>query len=247
MKNLVKSTKTVLLAILTVGMLASCSSDDTSETAPIEPQEPKMINLGFEGYILTPESQLQRKSASSADSTINHTYITKGYTVRVSGGVSPDYSLFTDVDLADPAGIPIEVVGDITVTVSHPDFVETAVVEGAYYGATDISIPYASESYLITTELVQGFVFVTEGDGAQGVITNLDINDNIGKDKNKPYYTADPNIWVDITTVGNDLRGDATNNIGRGVKFTVTSSGELIQFELPEFGDPDDGNLVPTL
>jgi len=33
MKNLVMSTKTVLLAILTIGMLASCN-DDTIETAP---------------------------------------------------------------------------------------------------------------------------------------------------------------------------------------------------------------------
>ena len=246
MKNLVKSLKVFLLSIVTIGMLASCS-DDTSETTPIEPQEPKMINLGFDGYTLTPEPEAKRKIGGLMEDEwgVSHTYMTTGYTVKITGGVSPDYSSFTGVDLADPDGIPIEVVGDVTVTVSHPLLVGVEVTEAAYYGADNIDVPYDSESYVISTELVQGFVIVTEGEDVGDVINGVVVNDIEGKTKDIPYYTADESVWVDVETRGYDLSGTATNMIGKGVRFTVNSSGELIMFELPEFGAPEDGILLP--
>ena len=244
MKKFVKSTKAVLLAILTIGVLASCN-DDTSETAPMEPQDPIEVNLGFEGYTLTPEPEGQRKVAKMNDSEIPHIYQTQGYTVEITGGVSNGSIVFTDIDLAAAEGISFTAVGDVDVKVFHPDFVELAVTEQAYYGVENQSIPYGTAEALIKTKLVQGFVIVTEGDGAENVITGLDVNTIQNKVKDVPYYSASANFVVNVYTTGQDLTGTAANTIGAGVRFTVDSNGQLIKFELPEFGDPEDGDLTP--
>ncbi|MDG1803719.1 hypothetical protein [Flavicella sp.] len=244
MKNLVMSTKTVLLAILTIGMLVSCN-DDTSETAPVEPQDPIEVQLGFEGYTLTPEGEGQRKVGKMEDSNIPHVYQTQGYTVEITGGVSNGKVIFSGIDLAAPEGLSFTAVGDVSVKVFHPDFIEVAVTEEAYYGTENQSITYGTAEALITTDLVQGFVIVTEGEGAENVITGLDVNTVTGKSKDVPYYSADANFVVNVYTTGQDLTGTATNDIGAGVRFTVDSNGQLIKFVLPEFGDPEDGNLNP--
>ena len=244
MKNLVKSTKTVLLAILTTGMLASCN-DDTSETAPVEPQDPIEVTLGFEGYTLTPDPGAQRRAAKTDDANIPHIYQTQGYTVEITGGVSGGKVTFTAVDLAAPEGLSFTALGDVSVKVFHPNFAELAVTEEAYYGVENQSIAYGTAEALIKTDLVQGFVIVTEGDGAENVITGIDVNTIQGKVKDVPYYSADANFVVNVYTTGQDLTGTAANTIGAGVRFTVDSNGQLIKFELPEFGDPEDGDLTP--
>ena len=244
MKNLIKSTKTVLLAILTIGMLASCN-DDTSETAPVEPQDPIEVQLGFEGYTLTPGPEGQRKVGKMDDSNIPHIYQTQGYTVEITGGVSNGSVVFTGVDLAAPDGLSFTAVGDVIVKVFHPSFTELAVSEEAYYGTENKTITYGTSTAIIKTDLVQGFVIVTEGTGAENVITGLDVNTITGKSKEIPYYSADANFVVNVYTTGQDLTGTAANTIGAGVRFTVDSNGQLIEFELPEFGDPEDGDLIP--
>lgn len=247
MKNIVKSVKVVLLSIVTVGVLASCN-DDTSETSPVEPQDPIEVRIGFEGYTLTPEPEGQRKVATMSTEEIPHIYQTQGYTVEISGGVSNGKEIFTGIDLDDPEGLSFTSVGDVSVKVFHPDFVgnENGVTKLAYYGTESQEITYGTTETLIQTELVQGFVIVTEGEGADNVITGLEINTIEGKSKDIPYYSADPNFVVFITTTGQDLTGTASNVIGAGVRFTVTSTGELIKFVLPEFGDPKDGDLNPA-
>ena len=237
MKNLVKSTFIVLLSVITIGTLASCN-DDSSEVAPVEPQEPRMVSLGFEGFSLEPSSGPQAKAETI------HNYVTTGYTVTITGGISPEYAENLDVDLE--AGLSVEVVGDIQVTVSHPNFDGAILDVVAYYGAQSVAVPTASsDTHQIPTELVQGFIVVTEEAGLEGVITDVTIMGQSAV-KNKAYYTAvQEEIPVVVATVGNTLYGQTMNTIGGGVQYTVTSDSEMITFILPEFGEPIDGGLTP--
>lgn len=236
MKNLIKNSVIVLLSIITLGSMTSCS-DDSSEGAPVEPQEPRMVSLGFDGLFL------ESKGAQAKGGVdISHFYEYKGYTVNITGGISPEYATNTDVDLE--AGLQVEVVGDIQVTVFHPSFDGQALSTIAYYGVEndplDTSIEDAPN---VNTKLVQTFVYVTEE--VEGLINSLTIR-GIDADKNVAYYTAVIDNPVVIQTVGDTLYGDTQGVIGGGVRYTVVTNGQDLIFDLPEFTAPIDGGLTPV-
>lgn len=236
MKNLVKNTVIVFLSIITIGTITSCS-DDSTEVAPVEPQEPRMVSLGFDGLFL------ESKGAHAKNSDeIAHFYEFTGYTVTITGGISPDYAINENVDLT--AGLNVEVVGDIVVTVFHPDFDGQALSTVAYYGVQNDPIPTSTEDVNnIATKLVQTFVYVTEE--TEGLITDVTIRE-IAAQKNTAYYTAVLSNPVVIETVGNTLYGDTQGVIGQGVRYTVVANGEELIFDLPEFTAPEEGDLTPV-
>ncbi len=235
MKHLFKYTLVALLAVVSLGSLTSCNDDSTEVE---EPQEPRMVSIGF-GLELTPQSGVQAKNAEDL-----HTYETTGYTVYVSGGIVGGPTEFTEVDLTQT--LTIEVVGDVVVTVTHPSFVPNDLVEIAYYGISNIDVPTGgSESSQIPLELVQGFVMVTVQAGLpSNVVTAIQILSQTST-LNTVYYTAAPLVDVVVTTTGGVLTGDHPTVLGQGVQYQVTSFEDGLGFTFPVFGTPGDGEWNP--
>lgn len=226
----------IVLSILTISSLISCN-DGTTDMDPVEPQEPRMVDIGF-GLSLTPNKGPQAKYNEDL-----HTYITDGYTITITGGIDPDYAYHTNVDLT--ANLSIKVVGDIQVTVSHPDFDGGSIVEVAYYGADAVPVNTGSSDVnSIDLELVQGFVLVTAEGNLDEVVTGVEILGEVSE-LDVVYYTAVSTIDVVVYTNGDTLEGSHTNQLGEGVQYMVTATEDGIEFDFPEFGTPGDGIWNP--
>ena len=236
MRNLITRNVLVLVSVLAIGSLVSCN-DDSSEVSPVEPQEPRMVDIGF-GLSLTPSGKAMAKNAEDL-----HTYITDGYTITITGGIDPDYANHTEVDLTQ--NLSIKVVGDIVVTVSHPSFDGNVLDIVAYYGANEVPVATGSSDVnSIELELVQGFVMVTADENLDQVVTGVEILGQTS-DLDVVYYTAVPTVDVLVDTTGDSLTGQHSNVLGEGVQYNVTSTEDGIVFEFPEFGDPGDGIWNP--
>lgn len=226
----------IFLSMIFIGSMISCS-DSTSEIDPVEPQEPRMVDIGF-GLSLTPQGGPMAKAAEDL-----HTYITDGYTISITGGIAPGYENHTDVDLT--LGLSVMVVGDIQVTVTHPSFNGDILDIVAYYGADSVTVLTGnSDVNSIDLELVQGFVLVTAEGNLDEVVTGVEIIEE-SSELDVVYYTAVPNIDVLVHTTGSSLEGNHPNIIGEGVQYMVTSTEDGIVFEFPEFGTPGDGIWNP--
>lgn len=233
-----KTIKNILFTIVSVlflGVLSSCTNNTVEEEVPIEPLEPRMIHLGFDGLILIPSEE-----GVSAKSDPLHTYITDGYNVQITGGVAPEDSYLTNVDLTE--GLSFEVTGDIVMTVSHPNFYSNNVLQEAFYGIQSYTVPTGSSDHnIVPLNLVQGFVMVTSDELAEPLITSIRI---LGQpaELDVVYYIDAPVVDVLVETDGyGTLRGEHNTELGEGVQYNVTISDDGIEFTFPEFGDPGDG------
>lgn len=236
-----KTIKYIVLTILSIsvlGVLSSCNNP-IEEDMPVEPLEPRVISLGFEGLILTPNPD-----GFSAKSDPLHTYITDGYTIRITGAIDPSDAYLTDIDLNE--GVSVVVTGDIVMTVSHPNFSENSLQTEAFYGVQDYPVATGSNDVnVVSLELVQGFVMVTSDENAESFIKEVRIAGH-QKELDVVYYTNLQQVEVRVATYDHgELRGSHTTVIGEGVQYNVSISGDGIAFEFPEFGTPGDGEWVP--
>ena len=136
--------------------------------------------------------------------------------------------------------------GNIAVTVVHPDFVETKVDTKAFFGVTTDEF-YAAETNVIDLELVQGFVMVTTAQFIKPLIGTVTINsDEVNLDT--VYYTAASTVEVSVEARfgGITLTGSHDTVIGEGKQYNVISNGGQLEFTFPEFGDPGNGDLDPN-
>lgn len=241
MNTIFKNTVRGLLSVLVFGVLFSCS-DSTSDSTPVEPQEPREIQLGFDGLVLVPEEggMMSKVGVKSID----HNYITDGYIIEITGAVAPGDAYHTDMDLTQ--GLTVEVSGDIQITVKHPNFYSNNVLTEAFYGIEDYPVPTGSSDVnIVPLELVQGFVMVTSDELIEPVITEVRIL-GLEKELNTIYYTDAANVDVIVRTDGyGNLQGNHATELGEGVQYNVTYLGDGIEFTFPEFGDPGDGIWNP--
>lgn len=228
-----------VMSVIVLGLLSSCSDSTVEEGSPTEPQEPRMISLGFDGLILTPNEE-----GVSAKSDPLHTYVTDGYNIQITGGISPEDSHLTNIDLTE--GLTLEVTGDIVMTVSHPRFYSNNVLQEAFYGIQSYTVPTGSSDHnIVPLNLVQGFVMVTSDEMAEPLITSIKI---LGQpaELDVVYYLDTPVVDVLVETDGyGTLRGEHNTELGEGVQYNVTIAGDGIEFTFPEFGDPGDGEWGP--
>lgn len=141
--------------------------------------------------------------------------------------------------------LSIKVVGDIVVTVIHPNFDGSVLDIVAYYGATEVPMATGSSDVnSIDLELVQGYVMVTAEGNLDEVVTGVEILGQ-ASELDVVYYTAVPTIDVLVETTGDSLAGQHSNVLGEGVQYMVISSEDGIVFEFPEFGTPGDGIWNP--
>jgi len=234
MKKIIRKSAMLVLSVIAISSFVACDDDSSEDIG--EPQEPKMINIGF-GISLTPQN------GASANEIELHTFIKDGYTVVISGGISPNDEVHTNVNLEET--LMVEVVGDIVVTVSHPDFNDNTIDTVAYFGIKDFTVDTSGENVnIIDLELVQGYVLVTAENGLSNVVTSVLI---LGQPVvlDVVYYTNAPLVDVIVETTGNTLTAQHTNVLGEGVQYMISSSSEGIEFTFPEFGTPGDGVWFP--
>jgi len=225
MKNIFK-----ILVLATVVLVSSCSSDDDSNV-----NDPGLVSH---------EVSIDMSLGMTSRSSFEHNYVYDNYNISITGPnlVNGDVNL-TNQNLQDYS-ISLQVTGDVQITVSHPDFVASDLMETAYYGIENLTLPTATEEQ-VTAELilVQGFTVITAINGAENLVTGITINDTtVGLDI--PYYTAASSVEVLVeNTLGNTLEGSHEVVYGEGSVYTVNAVNGTINLELPEFEDPNDGDL----
>lgn len=230
MKNLMKKATAICIALVTVTSFMACN-DDSDDDVTIQPTE---ISIGF-GFELAPQGVSAK--------TITHNYQYTGYDVTITGGVADGLLELTDVDLTVP--IQVEVLGEIKVTVEHPDFKGSELSTTAYYGVDEHKI-YPSDINVINLKLVQGFVLVSVDSEIAHVIDKMFINEYDKTDSfDIIFYTSTYIISVDVKIQGGMLSGKHPNVLGKGKHYKVTTVGGEIGFTFPVFDDPGDGIWFP--
>ena len=225
MKNIFK-----ILVLAMVVLVSSCSSDDDSNV-----NDPGLISRAV---------SIDMSLGMTNRSNIQHNYVYDGYSITLTGDiVEGEQTSYNQVNLQNYS-IDIMVYGDVEITVTHPSFSANEVSAKAYYGIQNLNLPTATEEQ-VTAELilVQGFTIVTAINGAENLITGITIND-AAVELDIPYYTATSYVKVLVeNTLGNTLEGSHDVIFGEGSVYTVNAVNGTINLELPEFGDPNDGDL----
>ncbi|MGB0778409.1 MAG: hypothetical protein ACPGR7_10310 [Flavobacteriaceae bacterium] len=227
MKNYLSLSK--IIPFLAIFLIWSCNDDTTSDVDDQEPVAPeaRSVRIGFSVPEATEESA-------------GHSYVYDGYTVIVYG-VNGETE-FTDVNLLT-GPFEAQVDGDVAVTIYHPDFVPTALVQEAYFGTVDQTIPSSSQEEVnIALELVQGFVVVVAEDGSENLVNGVTIN-GVSSDLNTYYYTVTDQVTVYINTTRGIMTGTDDLTIGAGVKYTVDAINTTFTVSFPTFAEPIDGEL----
>lgn len=180
--------------------------------------------------------------------SISHSYEYFGYDISFTGAnlVEGDVHL-TNQNLQDFT-MSLLVTGDIQITVSHPSFVKDAIVKNAFYGIENLTLPTKTQKQVAAElELQQGFTVITAVSGAENFVTGQTINGTI-VELNKPFYTAASKVTVLVeSTLGEVLEGSHQVILGEGTIYTVKIKNGNIEFSLPAFGDPGEGELVETI
>ena len=185
-------------------------------------------------------TQKMMVSFSIPDEGSEFNYIYDGYTVIAEGAQSQD--TLTNVDLTK-GPFEVDVVGDVELTVFHPDFDADKVDTKAFFGTSNQILPAAeNEEVNIVLDLVQGYVLVNSEDGSENLVKEVEIN-GTPSELNTIYYTATPRVEVEVNTTRGLIEGENELVIGQGLVYTVHPMSTSFSIVFQSFGDPIEGEL----
>lgn len=196
-------------------ILASCNKEDGLNESN-ENREETEVNLIFDFTNFNQEEL--------TDENFSEDFITDGYQIQIKGNVHPKYTSFSNVNLKEK--LPVIVMGDIEVTVSHPDFDSDALSTKAYFGTEyDKYNTNETTNIRIELEVVQGAVLITAPESLDNVLTEVEI---MGKSSllDVMYYTASEMVTISIASTQGDLSDEYANMLGESKIYELNSIEE---------------------
>lgn len=207
MKNLI----IYLLIFAALASLLACQ-DSGDDMESIEPENPKYLYF-----------ELEQMSSKEGEEVLGiHNYVEKGYSLVINDLV------YYDVNISEP--FPIDASGDVTITLSHPDFDPDRVMEEAYYAIDSSTLDFETQDEVsVNAKLLQGYVIVTTDESLDTNNYNLRVN-QVASIFEETYYLTSAVSVIEIVSNGLITDVGELNVIGEGVDYYAfeNNDGHLI-------------------